>query len=410
MALRECCRMGDDRVKLLFVDHVPEMGGGQVVLQRLVENLSRDRFCPAVACAPEGALWRFCERQGVPHFAHWLGEDLRALGRYRTRPNCRSAVAAATVAALQRLRRAIRLHRAGLVHCNSNKDHLIGGLAGRLARVPVVWHMHDMLLPTVMPTVTRQTLRAAAMVTCSRLLAVSEATAESLRRQGFPGSQLRTVLNGVAPDVVGPATPGRLRRELGVSAATPLVGIVGRLCPWKGQQVFLRAAAEIAKDRPVHFVLIGGDILADRGYRSELEALARRLGIAHRVSFTGARDDRLGLLCDLEVVVHASVEPEPFGLVVVEAMLAEKAVVASDAGGVREIVVSGETGLLVPPGDAAALARACLYLLGCPKRRQDMGRRGRARALQCFSARRMTEEVESLYAELLRSSGRGGRS
>jgi glycosyltransferase involved in cell wall biosynthesis len=205
-----------------------------------------------------------------------------------------------------------------------------------------------------------------------------------------------------------PAAPGTpFRREFGLADDTPTVGMVAhmyrsRLPQYastgvKGHEVFLDAAPHILRQVPAARLFIIGDSLAGpTGYRQQLEDRARSLGLAGRLSFTGHRADIGQVLAGLDVVVSPSLA-ESACYSMVEALLMERGVVASNVGGLPDTVQHGETGLLVPPGDAGALARAVTSLLVDPARRRVMGQLGRARCLQQFDIGATVAQVEALY-------------
>jgi glycosyltransferase involved in cell wall biosynthesis len=190
--------------------------------------------------------------------------------------------------------------------------------------------------------------------------------------------------------------PGEVRREFHLPADAPVIGTVGRLTEQKGQRTLLHAFARVLGDHPGAYLFIVGE----GELRSTLQTLAQELDIAGRVIFTGYRDDAPRLMADFDVVAVPSLW-EGFGLVLLEAMNAGRPVVASRVSAIPEIVLDGETGLLVPPDDAEALAAALGRLLGDHALAGEMGRRGRERLRSHFSVERMVDETEALYRDLL---------
>jgi glycosyltransferase involved in cell wall biosynthesis len=182
------------------------------------------------------------------------------------------------------------------------------------------------------------------------------------------------------------------------------VALIGVLAPWKGQDVFLRAIANLVEEFPfLQAEIVGDEIYATKGHagiRRSLEKLSAELGLVDRVRFTGWVEKLWPVLSRTDVVVHASTEPEPFGRVLIEAMAAGKPVVATHAGGVPEIVESGSTGLLVPAKDPGALARANGALLSDPDRRRRMGAAGRARVEKHFTIEQQIRSIESIYRRI----------
>ena len=182
------------------------------------------------------------------------------------------------------------------------------------------------------------------------------------------------------------------------------MGIVGRLTPWKGQDVFLRAFAAAYPDGPEEAVVIGGAMFGEDDYAAGLRTLTRELGIADRVTFTGFRADVAAEIAELDVLVHASVLPDPLTTVVLEGMAAGIPVVSANAGGHAAFVREGVNGLLHEPGDAVGLA-AALRRTADPVLRARMGAEGRHTA-RCFAGPVVVEEMLQVYRDLMRSSRR----
>jgi glycosyltransferase involved in cell wall biosynthesis len=289
------------------------------------------------------------------------------------------------VRALVRLRRLLRAERVDLVHTHGHLAvNVLARIAGRLARARVVSHMHVQNAFRSGPGRSAQiVLDNATARLCFALVAVSDATRADLVRQGYPAERLVTIHNGIAP--AQEVVPVRL-------ADGPTVLEVARLAEVKGQHVLISALTRLEATG----VLAGRDLEQGGRYEDELRTEAERLGIAARIVFAGYRDDVPALLAGCDVFCLPSfIEGLP--LVVLEAMAQAKPVVATPVGGTAELVVHGETGLLVPPGDAGALADALTALLGDPERAARMGEAGRERVLREFSAAAMAERVLGLY-------------
>jgi glycosyltransferase involved in cell wall biosynthesis len=178
------------------------------------------------------------------------------------------------------------------------------------------------------------------------------------------------------------------------------VGIVGRLAPWKGQDLFLRAFAEAFPEGDAEAVVIGAALFGEDQYAGSLHRLVRELGLEGRVAFTGFRDDVAGELSQLDVLVHASTIPEPFGQVLVEGMAARLPVLAPDAGGPAEIITHGRDGLLYPMGDQHALARELRTVASDPDLRARLGAAGYERAVD-FSPESAAAKVMQVYRGVL---------
>jgi len=182
--------------------------------------------------------------------------------------------------------------------------------------------------------------------------------------------------------------------------AAPCVGMVGNVQEWKGQHVLVEAMPKVIEARPeAHAIVVGGVHRAGEAYGKRLRERCAALGLDARVHFAGFRKDVVDVVNALDVVVHASVRPEPFGRVILEGMLLGKPVVAAAAGGVPELIEDGRTGFLVPPGDAVALADRLARVLGALDDAHAVGARGREWARQRFALARQVEEMSQIYEE-----------
>lgn len=296
--------------------------------------------------------------------------------------------------------RAARLARGyDVLYANSQKALVIGVLAGKLADKPVIWHLHDMLVADHFSRAHRRLAVALANRLTTRVIANSRATATAFVASGGRAKRVRVVYNGIDSRPfrsVAPTEVDALRKELGLTGV-PIVGVFGRLALWKGQHVLLEALVHLPG---VHALLVGEALFGEDTYAEALRKRAKTLGVGDRVHFLGFRQDIPQLMQLSDVVVHTSIAPEPFGRVLVEGMLARKPVVATRAGGVVEAIEDGVTGVLVPPGDAQALARVLTNLLADPSRSHALAEAGSAAALERFSLEAMLEGVGQYIQEV----------
>ena len=295
-----------------------------------------------------------------------------------------------------RLVRFIRRMDIDLVHTNSLKSHLLAGLASRLARRPLVWHLRDRIAPDYLPGTAVRMVRMASKGLPQFVIANSRATLDTIalrpERNANVDGQMKVIHDGYVQ-------PPR-REEQSVGNAN--VGMVGRISPWKGQHVFIKAAAIVGREFPeTHFQIIGAPLFSETDYEAELHRLAADLGLEKNLTFTGFVSDVGSAIAKLRIVVHASIIAEPFGQVVIEGMAAGKPVIATRAGGIPEIVTHNETGLLVPVEDERALAEAMIALLRDPARAKAIGERGREMARRFFTIERHARAVEQVYEGVL---------
>jgi glycosyltransferase involved in cell wall biosynthesis len=282
-----------------------------------------------------------------------------------------------------------------LLFANSQKSLLVGALVSILVRRPLVWNLHDLLTADHFTPLNRRIAVACANGAAAHVIANSQASLNAFRESGgrCPAS---VVYNGLDPtrfSETSPAQSRALRTELGVGD-WPLVGIFSRLARWKGQHVLLEALSE----RPDLHALFVGDALfeGDEKYAAALHRTVEKNNLQDRVHFLGFRDDVPTLMRVCDVIAHTSTTPEPFGRVIVEGMFAERPVVATRAGGAAEILNDQATGLLVPPGDAAALGRALDTLLAAPDTAAEMGRAGAQAARRRFSLGRQLRGIAAV--------------
>jgi glycosyltransferase involved in cell wall biosynthesis len=366
-------------IPVLLVSSSAKAAGSERVHAGLARHLPGFGFAPTPVLFERGPLEDWLSAAGCPAYVF----------------DSRSPTCAARARLVPRLRRLVAATGARAVFSNQSNTHCYAGLAAALARVPALWWQQG-------PAALSWREKAAAGVPAGAVICSSAATAEAQRRLS-PRRRVETVHPGVPVSEIR-RHRGRgeaVRRALGWDEA-PIVGIVGRLDPWKGQRTFLESAAVLADQRPdVRFAVVGGALLGREGtYPDELRELARSLGISDRVRFPGHVPDPYAWFDALDVVVHAS-SGEPFGLVIVEAMALGKPVVCASDGGPLEIVGEEECALLVPPRDARALSAAVRRVLEEPGLAQRLSRRGSARA-DAFTEERMAERFAAILADVVR--------
>jgi len=291
----------------------------------------------------------------------------------------------AVVGAAREVARLAREH--DLVYANSQKAFVVACASAAFARRTVVWHLHDILDPHVFSRVNIGVDVFLANHVASRVIANSEATANALRARGGTRARIDVIYNGLdaaAARAVTAQEVAAARASIGAGGG-PVLGLFGRLAPWKGQGVALRALALLGDFPSLELAIVGDALFGEESYAAELRASVAQAGLERRVHFLGFRTDVPALMRAVDVLIHTSVTPEPFGRVIVEGMLAERPVIATAGGGASEIVEPGVTAWQVPPNDPEALAAAIAQVLRDPERARAVARAGYESALARFT-------------------------
>jgi glycosyltransferase involved in cell wall biosynthesis len=378
--------------RILFVDHVGELGGAELALLDVARAY---RKTCVFMLFDDGPFRTRLTEAGVRVEILQGGKALHAVRRETRFPGL-----GATAQVLRLAWEVARRARAfDVIHANSQKAFVVASVAGVIARRPVIWDLNDLLLPEHFSRTNIWIDVLLANHLAVRVIANSRASADALVERGGDGSKVRVVYNGLDPapfDAVSDGDVAALRCELNLNGA-PLVGLFGRLAQWKGQHVALDAVAQLPG---VHLLLVGDALFGEKAYAESLRRQTDRLGIRDRVHFLGFRPDIPRLMRMVSVVVHTSTSPEPFGRVIVEGMLARRPVIATQAGGVKEIMANGRTGVLVPPGDPQALAGAIRELIADRTRSEELAEAGRAHAEECFTVDAMVQAMSRNIEEV----------
>ncbi len=376
--------------RVLFVDHAGVLGGAELSLLDVAGSLGARARVVLLADGPFRAL---LERSGVDVSVEPM-RGLAAVKKATRLPSPAALFDAWRVAG----RLAARAADVDVLCANSQKAFVVAAIAGWRARRPVAWMLRDILAAPHFSGANVRAVITLANLRAWRVIANSRATAEAFVAAGGRADLVRVVHNGIdaAPfDALGDDAAAAVRTSLGIPGGAFTVAMLGRFHPWKGQQVLLDALATLPG---VHAIIAGAPLFGEDAFAASLEDQAVRLGVRDRVHFTGFRADTPALLRAADAVVHASVFPEPFGRVLVEGMLAGRPVIATRAGGVPEIITDGENGLLVTPGDAAALAGAIARLQADPALAAVLAARGGAVARERFTVGAMVAAMQKALA------------
>ena len=382
--------------RVLFIDHETRLSGGQQDLVDLIGALDPSLVEAHVAIPGEGPLAEALRARGAMVHHLSMPARVRSLSRYHLmrRPHLAVAHLWGMARASVSIWRLIGRARPGVVHTNSMKAHLLAAAPARLRRVPLVMHVRDILAAGWL----RRVLVGVAGRYARRVVCLSEVTARQFDATRA-GSKTVVVHNGIALERFARAPEPQVRAALGAPNGQVLVGMVGQIARWKGQDVFVEAAALLAeRNARARFAIVGECLFPVNEAAFDAQVRARSRALDGRLTWTGWTDDVGAAMAAFDVLVHASREPEPFGRVLVEAMAAGTPVVTTTIGAGPEIVPP-EAGRLVPPGDAAALAAALEELLGDEQERRRCGRNAR-RAAARFAIERTARAIERIYEEI----------
>jgi glycosyltransferase involved in cell wall biosynthesis len=379
------------------------IGGSHYCLLYLVENLDRAAFTPIVRFYEDHALVpRFREAaetivQPRQPPVSWGARSRGALGA----PVRLARRGVNALKALQQFREEVRFlkeRRIGIVHLNNSiVRHHDWKLASLIAGVPCV--SHERGLPQYSGLSKRLGGRMAL------LIAMSQWIADHMLAGGVAPHNVVVMYDGVdTTKLEVPRPVAELRRTWEVAPDQPVIGIVGNVRLWKGQDIVMRALVDIAKAFPdvvCFFVGASSTSVHDAAFLADLKRLVAENGLERNVRFTGYQKDTAAFVQMMDVVIHASRDPEPFGMVGLEAMAQRKPLVGSGAGGMTEIIVDGVTGYQFPPGDHDVLAERVTRLLRDRALAASMGERGYARLKEQFTLGQYMEQIHAAYRRLL---------
>jgi glycosyltransferase involved in cell wall biosynthesis len=288
-----------------------------------------------------------------------------------------------------------KAHEYDLIYANTQKALVVGAIASYFSGRPLVYHLHDILSPEHF---SRTNLRIAVNLAnsfASLVIANSQASKTAFIKAGGRQNIIQVVYNGFEPKTyqIDESTINKLQQDLGF-AGKFIVGHFSRLAPWKGQHILIDA---IAKCPPqVTAILVGDALFGEQNYVQQLHQQVAKLGLENRVKFLGFRSDIPQLMSACDLVTHTSTSPEPFGRVIVEAMLCQKPVVAAKAGGAMELVEHGLNGFLVTPGEPQELAQVITTCLQETEITATIAKNARITASERFNIATINQQIAQL--------------
>lgn len=359
----------------------PNWGGTELHILNLSDQLRRRGHRVTIACRP----------------GRWVDERARALG-LPTIPI--SMERQQDWRDFDRLRAYLREQKPDVLHVHWSLDTIVPGIAARMEGVPVRVLSRHMPYPFK----NRMGTLLYSQLLFTRLVTVSHSVRNTLVGCGVSPSRIETIHHGTDVQAFERVTEDRdaVRASLGLADGDVAVGVVGRISPEKGHKFLLEAARLLGDTVPLRVVVVGSGPDEDL-----MKTTAQEMGLGERVIWAGFREDVNNVINALDIMTLPSVWNEPCSAVVQQAMALSKPVIGTRAGGTPEMIVDGETGLLVPPSDAQSLADAVARLAADPAGRGQMGDAGRARVEAQFSLSVMTDKIEALYYRELAARGAG---
>ena len=391
-------------MKILFYNHTGQVSGAERLLLTILSRLDRDRFDAIVLCPESGPLQAMAVAHGV------RTETLTQLNaRFTWRVNHFLTYLKSFAEVIRDFRRVVLKVAPDLVHANSVRAGLVA-IAGTIGLgIPVVWHLHDLMARHPLSSMIRL---VAACSRRTRFIAISQAAAISFlgRFSWMMRDRVEVILNGIDLNKFGvDETACPISEDLGKSPDVCLLGIVGQLTPGKGQLELIRALARCGLSH-LRLVIVGAPLFAhDQEYARALEEEAKSLGLDDRVRFLGPRADISTVMKALDLLIVNS-RAEAFGLVLLEAMACGTPVLATNAGGIPEIITHGENGWLVPARDEQALADAIVYLSKHDALRSRLAEKGKQRVNSRFTIDRLMKELQTFYESTLDGQFRSAKS
>jgi len=395
-------------LRVLAVDQSGVLGGAELSLLEIVKAL---RARMDVVLFDDGPFRAALDHAGVPVTVLDAGatRDMRKQGASPPLGRALKSVGSLVRAT------AARARNNDVIYANTQRSMVVGVLAGKLARKPVVWHLRDIVSAEHFGKRQLAVIKWCARFGLAHVIANSGDSARAFKQlTKFEDDKVDVVFNGIASapfDALRDTPQAAVRARLNLPRDAFLVGSFSRLARWKGQHVLLEALvrSDARLDPQLHAVFVGSALFGEDAYEAELRAFVAQHGLTERVHFLGFQHDIAACMCAMDVVAHTSITPEPFGRVIVEGMLARRPVVAARAGGVTEIVHDGENGMLCEPGDAGALAETLAELHANRTLRDQLVTHGYQTAIESFGTTAYVDGVERILKRVAAEGRRGGR-
>lgn len=393
------------RRRILFVDHAPgPLGGAEVNLVELLAHpAARAGWDAQVACAPAGPLAAALARHGVVRHDYTngpaagrpplAGRGIRTLFRLGGRSDRKAAAA--------RLKDIIAGFRPDAVVSCSSHDHFAAGTAAAESKVPSIWWVNENVSADFFSWPARRSFTSEALARATRLVAVSAFGRDALVRAGLAPERVTVIHNGIPIRHYRRSHSTLLRDQLRAAPDEPVIGLVGKVTPWKGQLFFVQLAERwAAQRRPGRFIIAGPVLPEDEAFSASLREYVRTHRLGNRVRFLPPPPSDASTLSQLDILLHCSIKPEPFGRIIIEAMAVGVPVIAARDGGVPEIITPGVNGGLAKPGNHEEYLAQLTALIGNAAMRTSWVTSARRTVQQRFTVERVYNEFEQVVKDV----------
>lgn len=383
-------------MKILFLDQSGKPGGAELCLIDIAKPY-RDRCL--VGLFADGPFRHFLEQQHIP--VQVLSTQLIQVHKGSSLVEGLSSLKQFTPLIAQVARKASGYN---LIYANTQKALVVGALASFISRRPLVYHLHDILSAEHFSQTNRRLAVTLANRFASLVIANSKASQAAFIEAGGRSDLTEVVYNGFEPELYqSPESNNlnQLRQQLELDGQF-VVGNFSRLSPWKGQHVLIEALVYCPLD--VTAILVGDALFGEQDYVEQLHAKVKVLGLEERVRFLGFRSNISQLMAVCDLVAHTSTAPEPFGRVIVEAMLCKRPVVAAQAGGAVELVETGVNGFLVPPEEPQQLAKVITTCHNQPEVTATITQRAHDTASQRFHLTKINQQIAQLLCQVVEAN------
>ncbi|SRR5579883_90649 len=378
-------------MKILFLDQSGKPGGAELCLVDIAKPY-RDRCL--VGLFADGSFRNLLEQNQIP-------VEVLTTHQIQVRKESSLAQGLSSIAQIAPLIAKVvqKASNYDLIYANTQKALVVGALASFFSQRPLVYHLHDILSPEHFSKTNRRIAVTCANRFASLVIANSQASKTAFIAAGGRSEITEVVYNGFDPKIyqIQESEIHHIKQQLGLDGQF-VVGHFSRLAPWKGQHILIEALAQCPQE--VTVLLVGDALFGEQDYIQHLHQLVTELDVDKRVKFLGFRSDIPLLMAACDLVAHTSTSPEPFGRVIVEAMLSGTRVVAAKAGGAIELVEPGKSGFLVTPGDPQELAQVIITCLKEKEKTANIANKARMTATQRFDVTQTNQQIAQLLSRL----------